>query len=130
MPRPRLAITLAARAGTFGVPEELVGDVLEEVGRGRSHVWLWQQLLGLYWFAFTARLRNLRRPTPGTIALGMSAILLLAASIAPPKAVVAAWLTFYYVMGAVSLFTQMATHTIGVDASATADMQASTPPPG
>jgi hypothetical protein len=60
----------------------------------------------------------------------MSAILLLAALIAPPKAVVAAWLTFYYVMGAASLFTQMATHTIGVDASATADMQASTPPPG
>jgi len=125
MPRPRLAITLAAHAGTFGVPEELVGDVLEEVGRGRSHLWLWQQLLGLYWFAFIARLRNLGRPTPVAIALGLGAILLLAASIAPPKAVVAAWLTFYYVMGAASLFTQMATHTIGVDVSATADMQAS-----
>ena len=115
MPRPRLTVTLAARAGTFGVPEELVGDVLEEVEHGRSRLWLWQQLLGLYWFALTACLRRLWRPTPERIALAMSAMLLLAASIAPPKAVVATWLVFYYVMGAASLFTQMATYTGSAD---------------
>ena len=117
MPRPRFAMTLAARAGTFGVPEELVGDVLEAIDRGRSHLWLWQQLVGLYWFAFISRLRNLGRPRPVAIALALSAMLLLAGSIAPPRAVVATWLIFYYLMGAASLFTQMATFTVGLSAT-------------
>ena len=124
MPRPRIAMTLAARAGTFGVSEELVGDVLEEMDRGRSHPWLWQQLVGLCWFGIVSRLRNPGRPRPVAIALAMSAMLLLAGSIAPPRVVIAAWLIFYYVMGAASLFTQMATYTIGVDVSPTSE----TPP--
>ena len=124
MVHSRLALTLAARAGTFGVPDELVGDVLEEVERGRSRVWLWQQLLGLYWFACSVRLRNLERPGPMGFALAMSAMLFVAASVAPPRTVVAAWLVFYYLMGALSLFTQMATYTSSV-ASSAVDAEAS-----
>lgn len=117
----RLALTLAARAGTFGVPDELVGDVLEEVDRGRSRLWLWQQLLGLYWFACSVRLRNLERPGPMGFALAMSAMLFVATSVAPPRTVVAAWLVFYYLMGALSLFTQMATYTSSVRSAVDAD---------
>jgi hypothetical protein len=75
-------------------------------------------LTGLFAFALITRLRSLGRPTPVAIALAMGAGLVLAASIAPPKTVVAMWLAFYYVMGALSLFTQMATHTVGMDVSA------------
>jgi hypothetical protein len=130
MPRFRLALTLAAQAGTIGVPEELVGDVLEEVERGRSRLWLWQQLLGLCWFAFLSRLRTLRRPGPVALACAMSAILFLAGSIAPPRAVVAAWLVFYYLMGALSLFTQMAAHTMGMNVSAISDTDTADRPSG
>ncbi len=51
----------------------------------------------------------------------MCVALLIAASIGPAKAVVAVWLCFYYVMGALSLFAQMATHTIGATVPAAAD---------
>ena len=34
MPGPRLALRLVAHGGAFGVREELIGDVLEEIARG------------------------------------------------------------------------------------------------
>ena len=110
---PRLAARLMAFAGACGAPEALIGDVLEEIDCGRSRLWVCQQLVGLYAYAAIRRVRDRARLTPLVIALAMCVVLLVAASIGPGKAVVAAWLCFYYVMGALSLFAQMATHTIG-----------------
>jgi len=114
----RFALRLVARGGAFGVRDELIGDVLEEIARGRSHVWVCRQLIGLYGFAFMARVRDRARLTPRAIALMMGALLLAAASIAPARAVLAAWLGFYYVMGTLSLFAHMASHTIGAQTGA------------
>jgi len=118
---PRLAARLVALAGACGAPEALIGDVLEEIDCGRSRVWVCQQLVGLYAFAVITRVRDGARLTPHVIAVAMCVVLLVAASIGPGKAVVAVWLCFYYVMGALSLFAQMATHTIGAPVPAVTD---------
>ena len=114
MPGPRLALRLLALGGAFGMREELVGDVLEEIDRGRSGAWVCQQVIGLYWFLLMTRVRHRARLTPHGIALVFCLVLLAAASIAPARAVLAVWLGFYYVMGTLSLFAHMASHTIGV----------------
>jgi hypothetical protein len=121
MPDSRLAVRLAALGGACGAPEELIGDLIEEIERGRSRAWVCQQLVGLYGFAVMTRVRDRARLTPHVIALAMGVVLLVATAIRPGQAVVAVWLGFYYVMGALSLFAQMATHTIGVPAEAASD---------
>lgn len=118
MPAPRLTLRLVARGGALGAREELIGDLLEEIARGRSHVWVCQQVIGLYAFAFMARVRTRARLTPHGIAFVMGVLLLVAASIAPARTVLAAWLGFYYAMGMLSLFADMASHTIGAHISA------------
>jgi hypothetical protein len=42
------------------------------------------------------------------VALGLAAVLLVGAAVAPARSVLTVWLTFYYVAGAVSLFAHMA----------------------
>ena len=121
MPGPRLAVRLVALGSACGAPEELVGDVLEEIERGRPRAWVCQQLVGLFGLALLTRIRHRARLTPHVIALAMCVLLLVAASIRPGQTVVAVWLGFYYVMGALSLFAQMATHTIGVPVEAASD---------
>ena len=117
MPAPRFALRLLAYSGSFGVRDELIGDVLEEIAGGRSHLWVCQQLVGLYLFAFMSRVRTRARLTPQAIALAMGVTLLVAASIAPARAVLAVWLGFYYGMGTLSLFAHMASHTFGTSAT-------------
>ncbi len=121
MPGPRLAVRLVAFGGVCGAPEGLIGDVLEEIERGRSRVWVCRQLMGLYGLVVITRVRARARVTPFVIAVAMCVGLLIAASIGPGNAVIAAWLSFYYVMGALSLFAQMATHTVGALARAASD---------
>jgi hypothetical protein len=121
MPSPRLAVRLVAFGGACGAPEALIGDVLEEIERGRSRAWVCQQLVGLYGLALMTHVRERARVTPHVIALAMCVVLLVAAAIRPGQAVVAAWLGFYYVIGALSLFAQMATHTIGAPMEAASD---------
>jgi hypothetical protein len=116
MTESRFALRLLARGGDFGAREELVGDLLEEIARGRSDVWVCQQLIGVYGFAFMSGLRA--RVTPHAIALAMGLVLLLATSFASARVVLAVWLGFYYVMGTLSLFAHMASHTIGGRAGA------------
>ena len=122
MPGPRLMVRLVTLGGACGAPEELIGDLLEEIEHGRSRAWLCQQLLGLYGLVLLTRVRDRGRLSPQIIALGMCLVLLIAAWIRPGQAVIAGWLGFYYVMGAVSLFAQMATHTIGAPVSAASDV--------
>ena len=121
MPSPRLAVRLVAFGGACGAPEALIGDVLEEIESGRPRVWVCQQLIGLYGLALMTRIRDRARLTPHLIAVAMCVVLLVAASIRPGQSVVAAWLGFYYVMGALSLFAQTATHTVGAPLQAASD---------
>jgi hypothetical protein len=112
MPYPRFALRLLAFADSFGAREELVGDVLEEISRGRSRLWLYQQLVGLFGLALTMRIRKHTRLTPQAIALALCVVLLAAVSIAPISSVLVAWLGFYCVAGTLSLFGHMASRTV------------------
>lgn len=112
MPYPRLALRLLAFADSVGAREELVGDVLEEISRGRSQLWLYRQLIGLFGLALTTEMRKRTRLTPQAIALALCAVLLAALSIASISSVLVAWLGFYCVAGTLSLFGHMASRTV------------------
>ena len=104
----RLALKLLAHADASGTPEALVGDLLEEIARGRSRWWLWQQLIGLYGLALATHARDHARLTPFVVALALCVVLLGGVSIASIGSVLEAWLGFYLVAGTLSLFAHMA----------------------
>jgi hypothetical protein len=111
MPSPRFALRLLARGDFLGVREELIGDLLEEIGRGRSQWWICQQIIGLYGFAFVTHVRDRARLTPQAVAVALCVMLLAAVSIASISHVLAGWLALYYVTGMLSLFAHMASRT-------------------
>ena len=104
----RLALRLLARADACGTREALIGDLLEEIARGRSRWWLWQQLIGLYGLALAAHARRHARLTPSVVALALCVVLLGGVSITSVGSVAEAWLGFYLVAGTFSLFAHMA----------------------
>ena len=105
----RLALRLLLRADASGTREALIGDLLEEIARGRSRWWLWQQLFGLYGLALAAHARHHARLTPLVVALALSVVLLGGVSVASVGSVAEAWLGFYLSAGTLSLFAHMAT---------------------
>ena len=104
----RFALSLLAHADASGSREALIGDVLEEISRGRSRWWLCQQLIGLYGLALVAHVRRRARLTPSMVALAIGAVLLGGVSIASVGSVLGVWLGFYLVAGTLSLFAHMA----------------------
>jgi hypothetical protein len=107
----RLALRLLARADTGGTHEALVGDLLEEIARGRSQAWLCQQLIGLCGVAIATHARDRARLTPSMVALALGVALAGGFSIASVNNVVETWLGFYLVAGTLSLFAHMASRT-------------------
>lgn len=112
MPGSRIALRLVAHGGALGVREELIGDLLEEIARGRTQAWLCQQLIGLYGYALMSGVRRRTRLTPPLIACAMGLVMVIAASIASARTVLMMWLGFYYVTGMLSLFAHMASPTV------------------
>jgi hypothetical protein len=104
---PRFALRLLARADSSGEREALIGDLLEEIARGRSRLWICQQLIGLYGLALAAHARHQARLTPCVVALALGVVLLGGVSIASVSSVLEAWLGFYLVAGTLSLFAHM-----------------------
>ena len=117
----QFVVRLVARGGSLGIREELIGDVLEEIARGRSRRWACRQLIGLYGLAFVTHVRHRARLTPHAIALAIGLVLLAAATVASARLVLAAWLGFYYVAGTLSLFAHMASNTMSAGARASSD---------
>jgi hypothetical protein len=104
----RVALKLLARADPTGTREALIGDVLEEISRGRSRWWLCQQLIGLSGLALVAHIRHRGRLTPSMVALMIGAALLGGVSIASVSSVLGVWLSVYLAAGTLSLFAHMA----------------------
>ena len=102
MATPRFAVWLLTRMNGSGSREALVGDLLEEIGRGRSRFWAWQQLIGLAGFALVARARHHWRVTPHLIALVIGVALLGGTPIASLSTVLETWVGFYLVAGTIS----------------------------
>ncbi|MGC4084503.1 MAG: hypothetical protein QM736_20905 [Vicinamibacterales bacterium] len=106
MPTSRLVLMLIDRAESCGIREDILGDLVEEMDRGRSHAWICRQLLGLCGWTMAGRLRA-RASTPQGVAFTMVAAWLAAASIAPIGRVIQAWLVIYYFLGVLSLFAHL-----------------------
>ena len=104
---PRLALWLLARADVSGTREALVGDLMEEVARGCSRLWVWQQLIGLCWFALVAHARTHARITPFLVALVLAGVLLGGISISSLERVLETWVSVYLVAGTLSLFAHV-----------------------
>lgn len=117
MPRSRFALRLLAYADSVGAQEELIGDVLEEIARGRSRLWLCQQLIGLYGLAFRASVRRRARLTPQRVAFLLCAVLFAGLWLVPLTSVLEVWLSFYFVTGTLSLFAHMGSRAVGTGAT-------------
>ena len=111
MAAPRFAFWLLARAQAPGVHEALIGDLLEEMGRGRSLVWVFQELIGLYGLAVLAHVRRTVRVTQLLVSLTVGVILLGAAWIVSIERVVETWTSVYYIAGTLSLFAHVMSRT-------------------
>jgi hypothetical protein len=107
MADPRFALWLLARTSCAGSREALVGDLLEEIARGRSRFWAWQQLIGLAAFALLAHAQSHARMTPHLVALVLGVVLLGGLSIASLSSVLEAWLGLYLSAGTIALFAHM-----------------------
>ena len=103
----RLALWLLTRAHAPGTREALVGDLLEEIGRGRSALWVCQELLGFYGLALRAHARTKARVSPSLIALVLGVVLLGGVSVASLEQVMETWAGIYYVAGTASLFAHV-----------------------
>jgi hypothetical protein len=123
MPGARLALRLLSHSDAFGARAELVGDLLEETANGRSRLWLWQELIGLYGLLFLTRIRSRAHVTASAVALASCAVLLAGTLIASVGSLVEAWLGFYCVTGTLSLFAHMAARAADAHVRVTSDVQ-------
>jgi hypothetical protein len=111
MTRPLFALRLLARFDADGAREALLGDLIEEIGLGRSRFWVWQQILALCGLAALRQVRNHAATTP-VIVLAPGLFLVGALWIAPLAKVLATWAVVYFVAGTLSLFGDLiASHT-------------------
>ena len=107
----RLLTNILSKTSAAGAQEALVGDLMEEIARGRSSWWILQELVGLYGFGFVAQARDSVRVTPLVVALTLGLLLVGAASIASLEQVVETWTSVYYLAGTVSLFAHVMSRT-------------------
>ena len=103
MTRPLLALRLLERFDSEGAREFLIGDLVEEIGLGRSRFWVWQQILALCGLAAVDHVRNYAE-TAHLMALVPCVFFVGALWIAPPARVLEAWAVVYFVTGTLSLF--------------------------
>ena len=101
MIRARLTVWLLESSGA---QEALIGDLLEEIDRGRSRLWIWEQVIGLCGFAMVGYARQHARVTPLCVVMALVAVFLGGLSIAPVVLVLKAWAVTYFVTGTLSLF--------------------------
>ena len=103
MTRPILALRLLERFDAEGVRESLIGDLVEEIGLGRSRFWIWQQILALCGLAAVNHVRH-HAETAHLMALAPGVCCVGALWIAPPANVLETWAVVYFVTGTLSLF--------------------------
>jgi hypothetical protein len=108
MPCSRIVLRLLQHAESCGVREEIVGDLVEELARGRSPAWACRQLLAICAQMLVGRLRARARMTPQGVAVLLGAALMAGGAVVPIGEVVQAWLVLYCLTGTLSLFAHMA----------------------
>ena len=110
---PLSALWLLERFDSSGTREALIGDLVEEIARGRSRLWVWQQVLALCGLAVAGHVRNYAQ-TAHLIALALGVFFVGGLSIAPPAKVFETWAVVYFVTGTLSLFGDLiSSRTVG-----------------
>jgi hypothetical protein len=94
------------RAESCGVRQDVIGDLHEEMGRGKSCTWLCRQLLAIAAHATRARVGEGLRTRFG-ICCVVSLSGLIAWSVVPAGELLTAWLVIYYASGVLSLLGHM-----------------------
>jgi hypothetical protein len=107
MPSSGVVLRLLDRLESYGLREEIVGDLIEEMARGRSPAWVCRQVVSLCGRTLSADLRR-RAGSPMGIALILSGASATALTVVPAGRLIQAWLVLYYVSGMASLFAHMA----------------------
>ncbi len=102
MSRPLLTVRLLEWFGTDPAREALIGDLIEEIGLGRSRYWIWRQVMALCGLAALRRVLACAQSTP-LIVLAPGLLVLGALWIAPLAKVLATWAVVYFVAGVLSL---------------------------
>jgi hypothetical protein len=100
----RLALWLLNRAPAHGVREALIGDLIEEIARGRSRAWVCRQLIGFYGVALGSHVKKQARVTPFLVAFALGMLLLGGVSVASLGKVLEVWMSLYLFAGTLSLF--------------------------
>jgi hypothetical protein len=103
MTHPLFALRLLERFDSDGAREALIGDLVEEIGLGRSRFWVWQQILALCGLTAVRHAQHYAQ-TARLIALAPSVFLVGGLWIAPPAKVLETWAVIYVVTGTLSLF--------------------------
>jgi len=101
--RPAFALWLLERVDACGAREALIGDLVEEIARGRSRFWIWQQVLALCGLEAAGRVRSFTRTTH-LIVLALGVFFAGGVWLAPPVKVFQTWAIVYFVTGTLSLF--------------------------
>ena len=107
MAMTRFARWLLTRTTVADTPEALVGDLMEEIARGRSSLWVGRELVGLYALAFMAQARKSVRITPLLVALVLGLVLIGGTSVTSLERMVETWTSVYYLAGMASLFAHV-----------------------
>ena len=107
MAMTRFARWLLTSTTVTDTPEALVGDLMEEIARGRSSWWVCQELVGLYAFAVMAQARKSVRITPLLVALVLGLVLVGGTSVTSLEQMVETWTSVYYLAGMASLFAHV-----------------------
>lgn len=101
--RFRLAVRVLQRFEAGGAREALIGDVLEEISRGRSRGWVWRQVLGLCACSAVGYARARSHMTVPLSALVVGTAVLCAFSKTSLGGVIVVWSAIYLMAGTTSL---------------------------
>jgi hypothetical protein len=110
---PRVALWLLERFDSCGTKEALIGDLVEEIGHGRSRLWIWQQVLAVCGLAAVGHVRHCAQ-TAHVVAVVLGLFFVGGVWIAPAITVLETWAVVYFTTGTLSLFGDlMSSRTLG-----------------
>jgi hypothetical protein len=107
MAHPRFAMWLLDRLDPCGTREALIGDLVEEMARGRSRVWVWRQVAAVGALAAAGCVRNRAPQTARLVTFALGLFMFGGAMIVPAARLLETWTIVYFAIGTCSLIGDM-----------------------
>ncbi len=115
--RPPLTVWLLGHFDASGPREALIGDVIEEIARGRSRWWTYQQVIALAVVTIAAHAKHHTHLSVPLFMLSVGSVFLCGLSGASLGRVLVAWSGVYMVAGTMSLVGHVITSRFDVSCS-------------